>query len=59
MPAASAVEVFWPATGRTQTIGGLQPRRHYRIREGAMAATRLNRPAFGIAGKSSRREESR
>jgi hypothetical protein len=34
-----SVEVFWPATGATQTVRGLELDRRYRIREGDDAAT--------------------
>jgi hypothetical protein len=36
------VEIFWPATGRTQTLRGLEPNQAYRIKEDAAAATRLD-----------------
>lgn len=40
------VEIFWPATGRTQTVLGLEPNQAYRIKEDATAAERLDlRPA--------------
>jgi hypothetical protein len=43
------VEVRWPATGEVQRVEGLQPGRHYRIREGTREATELKRPAFALA----------
>jgi len=43
------VEVTWPATGEVQRIEGLQPERHYRIREGAREATELKRPPFALS----------
>jgi ASPIC and UnbV/FG-GAP-like repeat/Tetratricopeptide repeat len=45
-----SVEVFWPATGRTQVVAGLQPNRRYRVTEGLEAATRLERPSFKLGG---------
>jgi hypothetical protein len=41
------VEIFWPATGRTQAIGGLQPDRCYAVKEGAATATEV--PLKGFA----------
>jgi hypothetical protein len=34
-----SVEIFWPVTGATQTVRGLELDRHYRIREGVDDAT--------------------
>jgi hypothetical protein len=40
-----AVEVFWPATGETQRVAGLEPRRRYRIREGTPDAREVVWPS--------------
>jgi hypothetical protein len=40
----SRVEVFWPATGQTQVLEGLEPRHRYHVREGAPAATPVEWP---------------
>jgi hypothetical protein len=45
----ASVDVFWPATGLTQTVRGLEVDRRYRIREGASAASRVDLPSFKIA----------
>jgi hypothetical protein len=37
----ASVEVFWPATGQTQTVRGLKLDHRYRIREGSESATAL------------------
>ena len=37
--AIASVEVFWPVTGQTQTLTGLQPDRFYKITEGEPQAT--------------------
>ena len=34
----TSVEIFWPATGSTQTVRGLQVDHRYRVREGAATA---------------------
>jgi hypothetical protein len=44
-----SVKVFWPATGKTQELTGLEPGRWHRIREGDDAVQRLDRPAFALA----------
>ncbi|MEX2080062.1 MAG: ASPIC/UnbV domain-containing protein, partial [Dehalococcoidia bacterium] len=43
--AVTWVEVFWPASGETQRVVGLQPRRRYLIREGTREASELVWPA--------------
>ena len=40
------VEVFWPASGKTQVIEGLQPDRAYRLSEGDAAATEVTLTTF-------------
>jgi hypothetical protein len=40
--ALERVEIFWPATGRTQTLRGLEPNQAYRIKEDDDDATRLD-----------------
>lgn len=42
------VEVYWPVTGQTQIVTGLEPDRLYRIREGQAAAERLPLKSFSI-----------
>lgn len=37
--AIASVEIFWPTTGKTQTLTGLERDRFYKIREGDAAAT--------------------
>jgi hypothetical protein len=44
----SQVEVFWPATGKTQRIAGLSSGHFYQIREGVEVAQELNRPRFSL-----------
>jgi hypothetical protein len=39
------VKVFWPASGETQRVDGLQPRHRYRIREGTREASEVLWPA--------------
>jgi hypothetical protein len=46
------VEVFWPVTGETQKIEGLEPRHRYHIREGTPGAREVDWP------QSSRRRAS-
>jgi VCBS repeat protein/ASPIC/UnbV protein len=46
--AITAVEVFWPATGRVQTVTRLALDRGYRVREDAAAAVEVVRPTFKI-----------
>ena len=47
----TAVEVLWPATGKTQKIEGLKANTFYRIREGDTAATPVPRKPFRIGGR--------
>jgi hypothetical protein len=42
----AAVEVFWPATGRTQRLTGLSRDRGYRVREDATSAIEVVREGF-------------
>jgi hypothetical protein len=44
------VEVFWPATGGTQTIEGLELRRRYHIREGSPEARQVEWPRSTRSG---------
>jgi hypothetical protein len=53
--AISSVEVFWPATGRTQRLTGLLRDRGYRIREDATSAVEVVRPSFKMNGRNDRR----
>jgi hypothetical protein len=38
------VEVFWPTTGETQKIQGLEPRHRYHVREGSPEAKKAEWP---------------
>jgi hypothetical protein len=49
------VQVTWPTTGVAQRVEGLQPGRHYRIREGTREATELKRPAFALSRAATNR----
>ncbi len=42
------VEVFWPVTGRTQVLTGLEPDHAYAVVEDAPAATAVQLPTFSI-----------
>jgi hypothetical protein len=44
----AAVEIFWPATGRTQRLTGLLPDRGYQVREDGTSAVQVMRPSFKI-----------
>ncbi|MCY4059986.1 MAG: CRTAC1 family protein [Gammaproteobacteria bacterium] len=44
-----AVEIYWPATGKTQTLSNLSLDGFYRIREGEARAIRLERASFELA----------
>ncbi len=41
-------EIFWPVTGRTQILTGLEIDRSYAVREGAAVATQLNPVKFQL-----------
>ena len=43
-----AVEVYWPVTGRTQTVSDLSLDGFFRIREGEAAPIPLERPSFSL-----------
>jgi hypothetical protein len=47
-----SVEVFWPASGRTQTIRGLKPGQRYRIREDAREAQQVKLRSFRLTASS-------
>ncbi len=47
--AVKAVEIFWPVTGLTQKITGLEKNRFYRVREGADHAEPLTLKQFQLA----------
>ena len=51
--ASTSVEIFWPATGQTQAVAGLQLDHRYRMREGAFAATPVELRSFKI-GRSAK-----
>jgi hypothetical protein len=44
------VKIFWPMTGETQTLSGLEPGRWYRVREGVSQARALDWPKFSLTG---------
>jgi hypothetical protein len=48
-----AVKVFWPVSGETQTVEGLEPGRWYRIREGTPGARPFAVPRFALGGAAS------
>ena len=52
--AVTWVEVFWPASGETQRVDGLQPRRRYLIREGTREASERAWPASTHVAKTPR-----
>lgn len=45
-------EIFWPVTGITQIVEGLEMDRFYKIREGESDATRMNLASFRIPTSS-------
>ncbi len=45
--AVARVEIFWPVTGKTQVIEGLEINRSYRVREGETIAREVERRTFG------------
>ena len=47
-----SVEIFWPVTGRTQVIAGLQPNHFYSIREGDRDAMIVNSKPMKFATKA-------
>jgi len=46
----TSVEIFWPATGQTQLVTGVQFDRRYRLREGAAEIVPLKGPRFRLGG---------
>lgn len=52
-----SVEIFWPRTGRTQTIRNLAMDRFYKIREGAAGATQWDLKPFKFSGGQSMHHE--
>jgi hypothetical protein len=48
------VEIYWPVTGQTQIIRGLEPDRFYLIREDATQAVALRIPAIALDFKGTR-----
>ncbi|HYP17124.1 MAG TPA: CRTAC1 family protein [Opitutus sp.] len=42
------VEIFWPATGQTQVLTGLEPDRRYHIREDSTVATSVQNRSFRL-----------
>jgi len=53
-PRVERVEVFWPVTGETQKIEGLEPRHRYHIREGTPGAREVDWPQSSRRRASSR-----
>ena len=49
--AISRVEIFWPATGKTQVLTGLEMDRFYKIKEGEAEAVRWNLKTFKLGAK--------
>ncbi len=46
--AIESVEIFWPTTGQTQTLRGIEMDRFYSVREGEPGARLLNLPSFKL-----------
>ena len=44
------IEIFWPATGKTQTLPGVPMKAFYKIKEGAAAATLREMPTYQLKG---------
>jgi len=53
--AISSVEIFWPATGQTQRLQGLEMRHWYEIREGVDTPRPLKRPRFALPAPAAER----
>ena len=49
-----SVEIFWPATGKTQVLTGFQPNRAYRIKEGAVLPIPVVLRSFKLPGGDAR-----
>jgi len=45
-------EIYWPVTGKTQILEGLEMDRFYKLREGESGATRMNLASFSISTSS-------
>jgi len=45
----AAVEIYWPVTGKTQTLKGLQTDHFYRVREGDAEAKLWDLKSFSVA----------
>jgi hypothetical protein len=52
--AVEAVQVFWPTTGQTQSLKGLEMDRFYKVREGDDMATLWNVRSFKLRGPDPR-----
>lgn len=50
--AIRAVEIFWPATGKTQVVRGLRMDRWYTIREGGAGATPISLRPFRLGPRA-------
>jgi hypothetical protein len=46
--AIARVEIFWPATGRTQALAGFEPDHAYKVREDAAAAIPVTLHSFAL-----------
>ena len=53
-----SLEVFWPVTGETQRLSGLDRNQWYEIREGEEVARKLDRPGFALPDASDAEPES-
>ncbi|MCI0541367.1 MAG: CRTAC1 family protein [Verrucomicrobiales bacterium] len=49
--AISRVEIFWPATGKTQVLSGLEMDRFYKIKEDEAQAVRVDLKTFKLGAK--------
>jgi hypothetical protein len=49
-----SVKIFWPVTGKTQTVAGLTPRRWYNVREGDDKPRELQRRRFALVDAKAR-----
>jgi hypothetical protein len=46
-----SVTVSWPATGETQTVSGIEPGRHYVVKEGVADVRTAARPRFELGAR--------
>ena len=50
--AISRVEIFWPCTGKTQVLTGLEMDRFYKVKEGQDSAVRWDLKTFRLGSKA-------